>query len=663
MSIVVEQDHDQPRKDEPAELLSWINGRVDTWRQFRDTNHKDKWDEYFRIWRGIFDPADKTRKTERARIISPATMQAIDTTVAEIEEAVFGREQWFDLREDQSEEDDLNEVVDMLDTRDLLMERMEQYNVPDEMAKAFLLAAVYGTGIAKIIVDTKMIDDLDGNPVETVSCELVALEPYEFVPDPTTERIDKMLGMAHETLVPLHDVRRLIKSGVYRDVDIGAYSGSAYTKNDQNTESDVPKDDSVFIREYHGLVPASKLLAFMGDKKEADEQLSEGEGDDLLVEAIVTIGNESIVLRAIKNPFRGGDRSFIAYQHDTVPNYFWGRGVAEKAYHPQKALDGTTRARLDALSLVAHPMIAGDVTRLPRGMNMGVWPGKFWPTTGNPSETIQGFRLGDVDPNLFANAQDMERQVQTATGAMDPGAAYNPGQSGGATNTALNASMFIKRARRTMQNIERNFIQPLVTKMYLRYQQFDAQNFAPDLYFRPKGTLGIMAREFEQQQMIQMLALVPNESKPFFTMVKAIFDQGSSPHKAALTKSVDEWINPAVTEEQQAQQAEEQALQKRGAEAAVAEIEAKAAKAQAEAARAQAQAQKAMAEIEYMDDDQQQAGIDSAINLREVEAFEAQNELAQMTQHLRAVDLSIKAMLANAQVKKLEADARKLSTP
>lgn len=658
MSIVVEQQSDTPPEGQTPGLVSWINARVDRWREFRDSNHKDKWDEYYRIWRGIFDPADKQRKSERAKMISPATMQAVDATVAEIEEAVFGREQWFDLLDDVDESYDPEEVAMMAISRDHLLEKMEEYDVPHEMAKAFLIGAIYGTAVAKLIVDVKRVDSGDGAE-EEVCVELAALEPYEFVPDPTTDKIDKMLGMAHETLIPLHEVKRLVKDGVYRSVDIGSYSGKGTLAVSKLNGNETPTEDSVYIREYHGLVPASKLLEFDKNRKELDGLLIDGEGDDTLVEAIVTIGNDNIVLRAIKNPFKG-DRSFIAYQHDTVPNYFWGRGVVEKAYHPQKALDGTTRARLDALSLVAHPMIAGDVTRLPRGMNMGVWPGKFWPTTGSPSETITGFNLGNVNPDLFSNAQDMERQVQTATGAMDPGAAYNPGQAGGATNTALSASMFIKRSRRTMQNIERRFIRPLVDKMYSRYVQFNPQAFAPDATFRPKGTLGIMAREFEQQQLTQMLALVPNESKPFFVMMKAIFDQSSSPHKAELTKAVDEWINPEVTPEQQAAAKRQEEMQMRQQEAIVAELEAKARKADAEAKRAEAQAQESLVNADLADDEIQQQHIKNAIDLREVEAFEVQNELSALMQKLKAFDLAIKAKVAQAQIGKLESDAKNI---
>lgn len=663
MSIVVEQTTDAPDTATGSELLSWVKARVDRWREFRDSQHKDKWDEFYRIWRGIHVDSDKTRKSERAKIITPASMQAIDSTVAEIEEAVFGREQWFDILEDVGEAVDKGQVDELIRARDRLMEKLEQYGVPTEMAKAFLIGAIFGTGIGKVVVDEKEVEYTPGEKTKEVCVEMVALEPYEFIPDPTTGNLDKMLGMAHETVTPLHEVKRMQADGVYiEDASITAYSGEKNSLlKSRFTDAQMPHEDSVLICEYHGLVPATKLLQHM-DSKPLDELLTSDSDDDVLVEAIVTYANDGVLLRAIKNPYWNDDRSFVAYQHDTVPNYFWGRGVPEKSYHPQKALDATTRARLDALGLVAHPMVAGDVTRLPRGMNLQVWPGKFWPTTGNPGDVLQPFSLGNINPALFDNANDMERMVQTATGAMDPGASYNPGQAGGATNTALNASSFIKRSRRTMQNIERNFIRPLINKTYARYAQFDAKSFPKDVQFRPKGTLGIMAREFEQQQLTQLLALVPQESKPFFVMAKAIFDNSSSPHKADITKAIDEWINPEVDPKQKAMQEKQMELQMRMQEAQVAELEAKAQKAMAEAEKAMALAKKANVEAEFADDEIQNQYVKNAIDLREVEAFEVQNELSRLMQHLKAFDLAIKAKVADAQIGKLEADASNIQS-
>jgi hypothetical protein len=90
------------------------------------------------------------------------------------------------------------------------------------------------------------------------------------------------------------------------------------------------------------------------------------------------------------------------------------------------------------------------------------------------------------------------------------------------------------------------------------------------------------------------------------------------------------------------------------------EIEAKAQKAMAEAQRALAQAKKANVEAELADDEAENEAVKNAINLREVEAFEVQNQLSMLMQKLKAFDLAIKAKTAEAQIGKLEADARKI---
>ena len=84
--------------DPQAALSGWVIGRVSQWEDHRNTNYQKKWDEYYRIWRGIWSSEDKTRSSENSRLISPATQQAIESIVAELEEAIFGREQWFDLQ-------------------------------------------------------------------------------------------------------------------------------------------------------------------------------------------------------------------------------------------------------------------------------------------------------------------------------------------------------------------------------------------------------------------------------------------------------------------------------------------------------------------------------------------------------------------------------------
>ena len=78
-------------------LVAYVTGHCDSWRDWRNSNYLEKYDEYERIFRGVWASEDKTRDSERSRIISPATQQAVETRHAEIMEAIFGNGDFFDL--------------------------------------------------------------------------------------------------------------------------------------------------------------------------------------------------------------------------------------------------------------------------------------------------------------------------------------------------------------------------------------------------------------------------------------------------------------------------------------------------------------------------------------------------------------------------------------
>src|SRR6056300_984137 len=86
-------------------LEDWVIEKCDQWRDHYEANYESKFDEYYRLWRGIWDPSDKMRESERSRIISPALQQAVESSVAELEEATFGRGKWFDIADDRNDPD------------------------------------------------------------------------------------------------------------------------------------------------------------------------------------------------------------------------------------------------------------------------------------------------------------------------------------------------------------------------------------------------------------------------------------------------------------------------------------------------------------------------------------------------------------------------------
>ena len=106
-------------------LSQWVMRHVEDWEQWRDQNYKELWNEYYRLWRGIWISEDKTRDSERSRLINPSLQQAVEAAVAEQEEATFGKEAWFDISDDVADP----QKEDMQVVRDLLLEDFKERGI------------------------------------------------------------------------------------------------------------------------------------------------------------------------------------------------------------------------------------------------------------------------------------------------------------------------------------------------------------------------------------------------------------------------------------------------------------------------------------------------------------------------------------------------------
>jgi hypothetical protein len=578
--------------DPKAALATWIMDRVESWEDHRNTNYMEKWDEYYRIWRGIWSYEDKTRDSEKSRLISPATQQAIEATVSELEEAIFGKEQWFDVRDDVGDQN----PVDIAIIRRNLQEDLNLYKVKDGIVEALLNGAIYGTGIAKVnvteettrvpmespIPDTLTTDTVV-NEKEIIKVKIESLTPKEFVIDPCATTIEEALGVAQIVTKPKYEIVEAIKAGIYEDKPIGNYEDMDLGYDDEMGYDD-SDDHKVKIVEYWGRVPVKYL-------DEKNEGLSEefDYDEDELVEAVVVIANDHAVLKATRNPYLMGDRPFVAYQHDRVPNKFWGRGIAEKGYNPQKALDAELRARIDALALTTHPMLGVDATRLPRGVKFEVKAGKTILTNGDPRQTLMPLTFGDISQNTFREAAELERMVQMGTGAMDTA---NSNFSNPRNSTASGMSMLqaasIKRQKRTIMNFQENFLIPLVEKAAFRYMQFDPTRYpASDYKFTAYSSMGIMAKELEMTQMIQLLSMTQPGTPPFAMLLLSIFENSSLSNRDQMQQAIAQMMQPDPQAQQVQQVAQQLELMKLQME--IEEMKASATKDMAHAAKFQSE--------------------------------------------------------------------------
>ena len=540
-------------------LASWLTYRLDSWRTHRDINYIPQWDEYYRLWRGIWQASDRTRESEKSRLIAPALQQAVESSVAELEEATFGRGKWFDIQDDMLDQD----PSDAEFIRNLLQEDLESTGVKDAVCEVFLNGAIYGTGIGKIVVDQSIQRSPSEVPVAgtltttrqlveypSIDIRLEPISPKEFLIDPSANSINEALGVAHEVIKPRYHVVEGIKSGIYRDVPLtGSYDTVRFSYDPETKQAD--ESDSVKITEYWGKVPKRFL------KAKADKDDFEYSKKDELVEAVVTICNDEYILRVEENAFMMIDRPFISYQHDIVPNKFWGRGVCEKGYNPQKALDAEMRARIDSLALTTTPMMAADATRLPRGIKFEVRPGKTVLTNGNPREAIMPLDMGTTDQTTFSQVTSLQNMIQMGTGSTDTGASNDT-----ASGMSMLQSAAIKRQKRTLMNFQNTFLIPLINKSMWRKIQFDVERYpVTDYKFIPYSTMGIMAKELEMTQMVQMLQAIPKDSPAFNVILLAMFQNSSIHNRDQIVNALMQGNEPDEQQMQMQQMAIELEMQ------------------------------------------------------------------------------------------------------
>jgi|TARA_R110002153_G_scaffold16655_2_gene58712 hypothetical protein len=553
-------------------LDSWVMAKCTSWKQHYESNYADHHDEFYRIWRGIWDKSDSMRESERSRLISPATQQAVESSVAEIEEATFGRGKFFDIKDDFQDK----ENSDIAFIRNQLEEDMGFAKARSSIAECLLNAAIFGTGIGELILDEVVELKTASREQPDVGLLAVGVEkrdrvlvridpimPQNFLIDPLATNVDDALGVAIDKMVPMHSVKQGIDSGIYRDVEVTS-SPSESSLEDASKIMLTDNGDMVRLTKYYGLAPTHLLEGKDSENEDAldlpseegNPIINELEADDsYYTEVIVVIANEDTILKVERNPYMKKDRPVVAFAWDTVPFKFWGRGICEKAYNSQKALDTELRARIDALALTVHPMMGVDASRMPRGAKLEVRPGKTILTNGNPREILNPMHFGQLDQVSFAQAAQLQTMVQQSTGAID--SAGIPGSING-TSTAAGISMglgaIIKRHKRTLINFQENFLIPFVSKAACRYMQFEPELYpAKDYKFIASSSLGIIAREYEVTQLVQLLQTMSPDSPMYPMLIESIVDNMGLANREEIIAQLKD-ANKPNPEEQQMQQ-------------------------------------------------------------------------------------------------------------
>jgi hypothetical protein len=655
---------EDPVSESDKDLVAFIIDHCDRWKEHRDNNYQAKWDEYERLYYGVWSDEDKTRDSERSRLVSPAIRQAVENKTSEIIEATTGRGEFFELEDDAADQQEMD--VEMVSRQ--LHEDLKKDKVDKVWAEVNRNAEVFGLGVAEIQIKSTMelqpaMQPMPGGmgsaigvmEVDRVSVPVKSVHPRNFVWDPNSETVDDSLGVAVEEYTSLFKVVKGIEDGIYRKVNIGPeFSDADLIPNQLDT---LYQEDKVRVLRYYGLVPREYLEDLENEGGEVADLFPEDSAADQyadMVEAVVVIANNQYLLKAEANPYMMKDRPIVTYVPEKVSGRLVGMGTVQKGYNMQKAIDAQLRSHLDSLALTTAPMMAADATRLPRGVSYKVQPGKTLLTNGNPNEILFPFKFGSTDAGNIQTAQQFEVMLLQATGTLDSQAmtrSVAQGDAGGAS-MSLAMSSIIKKNKQALMNFQDDFLIPLIKKVAYRYMQFDPERYpSRDFRFTAASTLGMVAREYEQQQFIGLLQTLGPTSPVLPLVLKGIIKGSSLSNKEELSAALDQMNQPDPAQQQMmmAQQEAQIGL----LQAQIAELQGRAQESQANAQESLAKAQKTSVETQLMPEKMRVDVIQaSSTNLSNetTDDFERRVKLANLI--LKEQELKTKENIVEAQMNK-----------
>jgi hypothetical protein len=272
---------------------------------------------------------------------------------------------------------------------------------------------------------------------------------------------------------------------------------------------------------------------------------------------------------------------------------------------------------------------------------------------GNPNEILTPFKFGNTDASNAQAAQEFERMLLQATGTLDSnGLVTNAARDAGGAGMSAAMAAIIKKYRRTLTNFQEDFLIPFIKKAAYRYMQFDPERYpSVDIQFLPTATLGIMAREYEQAQLIALLQTLGPDTPVLPLVLKGIIHNSGLSNKGELEAALQQMSQP--NPQAQALQQQQQMLQMEALQAQIMVNASQAKQNEAEAIKTQIEAQLKPKEVEAKLASMLTQNLPNNADLASQE-FDKRVKIAELM--LKEADIKNKSKIVEMQMHKAKGD-------
>jgi hypothetical protein len=122
----------------------------------------------------------------------------------------------------------------------------------------------------------------------------------------------------------------------------------------------------------------------------------------------------------------------------------------------------------------------------------------------------------------------------------------------------MSLGAIIKRHKRTLINFQESFLIPFVSKAAHRYMQFNPERYpVADYKFHTSSSLGIIAREYEVTQLVQLLQTMKPDSPMYSQLIMSIVDNMNLSNREELIAALQQANQPDPQAQQMAMAAQQ----------------------------------------------------------------------------------------------------------
>jgi hypothetical protein len=245
--------------------------------------------------------------------------------------------------------------------------------------------------------------------------------------------------------------------------------------------------------------------------------------------------------------------------------------------------------------------------------------------------------------------------VQRATGSLDViSLAQRSGGDARPGAVSMMLSGIVKRHKRTLMNFIDRFYVPALRKIMWRNMQFAPQRYTPlNWTFNASGTMGILQREYEMQNLTSLMQTMDPSSKEYKLLLMGVVANTGLSRRTEIMSMIEESIgNAAKMEQMQTQQAVDpmqQQLMQTQIQLAIAEGEAKIAELHSRANLQNAKAQNEVLEPQFKQVELATKGIYSVQAEQQNAVFD--RRLALVDRAIQLEDIQSNERIADKQMK------------